>query len=77
MSDYKMDIRGELGLGEYNDIHQYIGIVDKNDNFTITLDSTNKQNISMINSMLKENSFEILEEGISNGGNYYIIANKK
>ena len=32
MSDYKMDIRGILGLGEYSDIHDYMGIVDKNDN---------------------------------------------
>lgn len=76
MSDYKMDIRGALGLGEYSDIHDYMGIVDKNDNFTITLDTKNKQHISIITSMLKENNFDILEQGISNGGDYYITANK-
>ena len=76
MSDYKMDIRGALGLGEYSDIHDYMGIVDKNDNFTITLDTKNKQHISIITSMLKENDFDILEQGISSGGDYYITANK-
>ncbi|CUP25537.1 hypothetical protein H8S10_17170 [Clostridium sp. NSJ-49] len=76
MSDYKMDIRGALGLGEYSDIHDYMGIVDKNDNFTITLDTKNKQHISIITSMLKENDFNILEQGISSGGDYYITANK-
>ncbi|SCK04645.1 Uncharacterised protein [uncultured Clostridium sp.] len=76
MSDYKMDIRGALGLGEYSDIHDYMGIVDKNDNFTITLDTKNKQHINIITSMLKENNFNILEEGISSGGDYYITANK-
>ena len=76
MSDYKMDIRGKLGLGEYSDIHDYMGIVDKNDNFTITLDTKNKQHISIITSMLKENDFNILEQGISSGGDYYITANK-
>ena len=60
MSDYKMDIRGALGLGEYSDIHDYMGIVDKNDNFTITLDTKNKQHISIITSMLKENDFNSL-----------------
>ena len=60
MSDYKMDIRGSLGLGEYSDIHDYMGIVDKNDNFTITLDTSNKQHINIITSMLKENDFNIL-----------------
>lgn len=76
MSDYKMDIRGDLGLGEYSDIHDYMGIVDKNDNFTITLDNANKQHISIITSMLKENDFDILEQGICRGGDYYITANK-
>ena len=76
MSDYKMDIRGALGLGEYSYIHDYMGIVDKNDNFTITLDTKNKQHISIITSMLKENDFNILEQGISSGGDYYITANK-
>ena len=28
MPDYKMDIRGKLGLGEYSDIYDYMGIVD-------------------------------------------------
>ena len=76
MSDYKMDIRGILGLGEYSDIHDYMGIVDKNDNFTITIDTNNKQHINIITSMLRENNFDILEQGISNGGDYYITANK-
>ena len=40
MPDYKMDIRGKLGLSEYSDIHDYMGIVEKNDNFTITLDNS-------------------------------------
>ena len=31
MPDYRMDIKGKLGLGEYSDIYDYMGIVDKND----------------------------------------------
>jgi hypothetical protein len=76
MPDYKMDIRGNLGLGEYSDIYDYMSIVDKNDNFTITLDSSNRQHVNMITSMLKESNFEILEEGIDTTGDYYISANK-
>ena len=76
MPDYKMDIRGSLGLGEYSDIHDYMSIVDKNDNFTITIDSVNKQDINIITSMLKESNFKILEQGMSNAGDYYITANK-
>ena len=76
MPDYKMDIRGKLGLGEYSDIYDYMGIVDKNDNFTITLDNSNRQHVNIITSMLKESNFYILEEGINNLGDYYINANK-
>ena len=76
MPDYKMDIRGKLGLSEYGDIYDYMGIVDKNDNFTITLDNSNRQHINIITSMLKESNFSILDEGINNLGDYYINANK-
>ena len=76
MPDYKMDIRGKLGLSEYSDIHDYMGIVDKNDNFTITLDNSNKQHINVITSMLKESNFSILEQGVNNSGDNYISANK-
>ena len=57
MPDYKMDIRGKLGVGEYSDIYDYMGIVDKNDNFTITLDQSNRQHVNIITSMLKESNF--------------------
>ena len=53
MPDYKMDIRGKLGLSEYSDIYDYMGIVDKNDNFTITVDQSNRQHVNIITSMLK------------------------
>lgn len=76
MPDYKMDIRGNLGLSEYSDIYDYMGIVDKNDNFTITVDQSNRQHVNIITSMLKESNFSILDEGINNLGDYYINANK-
>ena len=73
MPDYKMDIRGKLGLSEYSDIYDYMGIVDKNDNFTITVDQSNRQHVNIITSMLKESNFSILEEGINNLGDYYKV----
>ena len=77
MPDYKMDINGDLGLSEYSNIYDYMGVVDKNDKFTITLKDNNEKNINMITSMLKDSNFSILEEGLNNVGCYYINANKK
>lgn len=76
MSDYKMDINGVLGLSEYSNIFDYMGIVDRNDNFTITLNKVNENDISMITSMLKDSSFSIVDQGAGIDGNYYISANK-
>ena len=76
MPDYRMDIRGKLGLSEYSDIYDYMGIVEKDDNFTITFDNSNRQLINIITSMLKESNFKVLDEGVSSSGDYYINANK-
>ena len=76
MPDYKMDIKGKLGLSEYSNIYDYMGIVEKDDNFLITLADSNKQQVNMITSMLKESNFEVIDEGASENWQYYINANK-
>lgn len=76
MSDYRMDIKGEIGLNEYSNIYDYLGIVDRNDNFTIIINSGNEQEINIINSMLRSNSFYVYDEGYNNFGEYHINAYK-
>ena len=77
MPDYKMDVNGGLGLSDYSNIFDYMGVVDRNDNFTITLDSVDKNDINIITSMLKDSNFSILDEGFNQTGKYYINANKQ
>lgn len=76
MSDYKMDIKGEIGLSEYSNISDYLGIVDCNDDFTITFDKENNSDINIITSILRESEFYIREEGYTEDGKYYINAHK-
>lgn len=76
MSDYRMDIKGNIGLSDYSNIHDYLGVVDTDDNFTITLNNNGSNEISIINSMLKDNYFCIWKEGYDNQGVYYIYAHK-
>ncbi|MBE6051515.1 MAG: hypothetical protein E7214_12935 [Clostridium sp.] len=76
MSDYKMDIKGCIGLSEYSNIHDYLGVVDKDDNFTITLKRNSNQEINIISSMLRDNNFNIISEGYDEKGIYYICAHK-
>ena len=77
MPDYRMDINGDLGLSEYSNIFDYIGVVDTKDNFKITLDNVRKENINIITSMLKDSNFSIVNEGIDSNGTYYINASKQ
>ena len=76
MSDYRMDINGTLGLSEYSNIFDYMGVVDSNDNFMITLNQANENDINMITSMLSDKDFHITDKGMGADGNYYISANK-
>ncbi|MDV4152682.1 hypothetical protein R0131_17785 [Clostridium sp. AL.422] len=77
MPDYRMDINGQLGLSEYSNIFDYMSVVDSKDNFTITLDNAQRENIGIITSMLKDSKFSILNEGIDDTGKYYISVNKQ
>ncbi len=77
MPDYRMNINGQLGLSEYSNIFDYMRVVDENDNFTITLDNVEKENINIITSMLRDCKFSILNEGIDTEGKYYINVNKQ
>lgn len=76
MSQYKMDINGMIGLSDYSNIHDYISIIDKNDNFTITLDDSARNSLDIIQSMLKDSKFYIADQGVDDEGKYYMNAQK-
>lgn len=76
MSDYSMDISGNIGLSDYSNIFDYLNIIDKNDNFVIKINKNNVNEIGLINSMLEDNKFIINYAEYDTMGNYYITANK-
>lgn len=77
MSDYEMDIMGNIGLTEYSNIHDYLGVVDIQDNFTITMNVQNEHDVNILNSLLKSNNFHVSREGYDNNGRYFINAIRK
>lgn len=76
MPNYKMNIKGDLGLSEYSNIFDYMGVIDNEDRFTITLEKMKEEDLSIITSMLKGNNFKIVNEGSGKYGDYYISADK-
>ena len=76
MPNYKMKIKGNLGLSEYSDVYDYMALVEVKDNFMITFDSSSNHEKQIITSMLEANKFNILDQGQNPTGNYYITAMK-
>ena len=76
MSDYTMDISGNIELSDYSNIFDYLNIIDKDDNFVIRIYKNNKNDINLINTMLLDNQFVISYTQYDDLGNYYISANK-
>lgn len=76
MCNYRMEIRGNIGLSDYSNIYDYISIVESNDEFTIIIDSSNEENIRIVCSMLKDKNFSINSKRIENNGVYKIKASK-
>ena len=67
MSNYRLDVTGDLELMDYSNIYDYMGVVDMKDNFVLRLNDVNEQNFSMIYTMLKENNFDIYYENMAPG----------
>lgn len=76
MSNYRMEIRGTMGLSDYSNIYDYISIVESNDDFTIVIDSSSEENIRMVCSMLRDKDFSINCKGYEKNGIYKIKASK-
>ena len=59
MSEYRLDITGEIDLSAYSNIYDYVAIVGQNDKLIITVEGNNKENIGVLCSLLKNDNFSI------------------
>lgn len=77
MSEYRLDIDGNINLGDYSSIHDYMGIVEEDDKFIITSKMKNSEEIGILCKMLEGNYFTIVEQGGIQNGQYSITSQKK
>lgn len=77
MSNYKMNIFGEIKLSDYSYIHDYMAIVEPEDNFQIELNNVNEEDEKVICSILYNDKFDILDKGNPTEGEYSIRVVKK
>lgn len=76
MSNYIMNVKKELSKDEYGNIHDYLGIIDIHDDFTMNIEDKSLINLDMINKIFEENNFIKIKEQINDNGRCVIKANK-
>lgn len=77
MSEYKLDIPGEINLSDYSSIHDYMGIIAQNDRLTITSRMKNPEEMKILCKMLENNRFMVVTQGDMQNGEYYITTQKE
>lgn len=77
MSDYKMNIYGQIRLSDYSSIHDYMGIIGPLDNFQIEMSEAKVEDEKVLCNILESDKFDIVERGGRNDGKYYIHATKR
>lgn len=77
MSEYKMNIYGQIRLSDYSSIHDYMEIVGPLDNFHIEMSEVKEEDAKVLCNILESDKFDIVERGGRKDGKYYIHATKR
>jgi hypothetical protein len=77
MSEYHLDINGNIELSDYSSIQDYMKIVDVDDKVTISINNSLSDEARIICEILKDDKFYIISQGGDKSGKYYIEAEKK
>jgi hypothetical protein len=77
MSEYRLDIPGDINLSDYSSIHDYMGLIKRNDKFTITSKMKDPEEMKILCKMLENNYFDVVTQGGTQNGEYYITSQKK
>lgn len=76
MSEYHLDILGNIALGDYSKLDDYMAIVGADDKFVISLTKDNLENVNVIYNMLENNNFIINSKGGNEYGKLFITASR-
>jgi len=77
MSEYKLDIPRDINLSDYSSIHDYMSLIKQNDKFTITSKMKDPEEMKILCKMLENNAFDVVTQGGTQNGEYYITSLKK
>lgn len=76
MSEYCLNISGNIELGDYSSINNYMSLISDNDSLIIDINSKNQKDIDLICSLLNKKKFKIDSYKPQNDGICRIVAYK-
>lgn len=77
MSNYKMNIFGQIDLSDYSYIHDYIAVIEPSDSFQIMMNNVEEDDEKVICSILECDKFDIVGRTKVDQGEYCIKATKR
>lgn len=77
MSQYRLDISGDIDLSDYSNISDYIELVETNDKFTVNFNKVSTENIDIVCSMLSDKRFRIDSKEDLKDGKVSLLAVRK
>jgi len=77
MSEYKMNIYGQIRLSDYSSIHDYMEIVGPLDNFHIEMSEAKEEDAKVLCNILESDKFTIVSRGGNLDGRYFIQAYRR
>ncbi|MGL4875542.1 MAG: hypothetical protein ACRC30_12940 [Clostridium sp.] len=77
MSNYIMNINKELTKLEYGNIHEYLGIICVDDEFTMRIEDSKLINFDIVNKIFEKNKVIKTKEDIYENGSCIIKGNKE
>lgn len=76
MSEYQMNISGEIGLSEFSSVDDYISLVDSKDSITVTFQNVDSDKLETLYKIFEKNDLYIKHTGGNIEGKHYIKAVK-
>ncbi|MGL4847594.1 MAG: hypothetical protein ACRC28_01510 [Clostridium sp.] len=76
MSNYIMNVKKELTKQEYGNIHDYLGIICVEDEFTMKIENMKLINFEIVNKIFEENNIVKIEEDVYENGKCIIKGSK-
>lgn len=77
MSEYQLEIIGNIKLSDYSSVQDYMALVALDDKVTVTFDSKDSQETGIICNILEKENFKIVSKGGNESGKYYVKAYKE